>query len=50
MLLVRGTRTPLHHDVLFSHSWSANICGRKHWIFYPPDVSQKLLDSSPAGF
>ncbi|CAE7329447.1 jmjd4 [Symbiodinium natans] len=42
---VAGTRTPLHHDVLFSHSWSANICGRKHWIFYPPDVSQKLLDS-----
>eukprot|EP00439_Symbiodinium_sp_Y106_P039914 s3123_g4.t2 len=42
---VGGTRTPLHHDVLFSHSWSANICGRKHWIFYPPEVSHKLLDS-----
>lgn len=22
----------------------ANICGMKHWIFYPPEVSEFLLD------
>lgn len=29
-------RTPFHADVFRSFSWSANICGRKKWIFYPP--------------
>lgn len=24
-----GTWTPVHHDVLCSYSWSANVCGRK---------------------
>jgi hypothetical protein len=24
-----GSWTPLHHDVLCSYSWSANVCGRK---------------------
>ncbi|CAL1147980.1 unnamed protein product, partial [Cladocopium goreaui] len=38
----KGTRTKLHHDVLLSHSWSANICGRKKWIFYPPDCKDQL--------
>lgn len=26
-----GSTTPLHADVLFSYSWSANLCGVKHW-------------------
>lgn len=26
-----GSKTTLHADVLFSYSWSANICGTKHW-------------------
>lgn len=31
-----GSWTPFHADVLHSYSWSANICGRKKWIFFPP--------------
>jgi len=41
---VANTATALHHDVLLSHSWSANICGRKRWILFPPDVTQFLVD------
>jgi hypothetical protein len=26
------THTPLHHDVLCSYSWSANISGSKRWV------------------
>ncbi|CAM9155846.1 unnamed protein product, partial [Choristocarpus tenellus] len=40
----RGTWTPLHHDVLNSYSWSANICGRKHWTLFPPEETPKLYD------
>jgi hypothetical protein len=31
---IGGTRThtPLHHDVLCSYSWSANISGSKRWV------------------
>ena len=32
----KGTWTPFHADVFRSFSWSANICGRKRWIFFPP--------------
>lgn len=42
---VAGTSTLLHHDVMFSHSWSANICGQKRWIFFPPEASEGLLNS-----
>lgn len=31
-----GTSTPMHHDVLCSHSWSANVAGWKLWIFVAP--------------
>ncbi|CAE8635775.1 unnamed protein product [Polarella glacialis] len=41
---VAGTCTLLHHDVLCSHSWSANISGLKRWVFYPPEVSPWLVD------
>ncbi|XP_052812566.1 2-oxoglutarate and iron-dependent oxygenase JMJD4-like isoform X2 [Mya arenaria] len=40
----KGTWTPFHTDVYRSHSWSANICGRKKWIFYPPGCEQSLKD------
>ena len=32
----RGSWTPLHEDVFGSYSWSANIVGRKRWLFYRP--------------
>jgi hypothetical protein len=31
-----GSSTPLHADVLRSHSWSANLAGRKRWRLLPP--------------
>lgn len=34
--------TPLHADVLRSFSWSTNICGRKRWLFFPPDQEPLL--------
>lgn len=41
---VQGTWTPLHSDVLRSHSWSANVAGRKRWRLLPPWHSHLLLD------
>ncbi|KAL4436679.1 hypothetical protein ABPG75_003818 [Micractinium tetrahymenae] len=40
----QGTSTPLHSDVLRSHSWSANVAGRKRWCLLPPRHSHLLLD------
>ena len=31
-----GSSTPLHHDVLRSHSWSANVAGHKLWVLVSP--------------
>lgn len=28
--------TPFHADVFTSYSWSANVCGRKRWLLFPP--------------
>ncbi len=39
-----GTWTPLHSDVLRSHSWSANVCGRKRWLLLPPQHTHLLYD------
>ena len=39
-----GTWTPLHADVFRSYSWSANICGRKQWLFLPPSQSHRVFD------
>ena len=44
---VAGTYTPLHHDVMLSYSWSANIFGRKSWVLYPPDATQWSARASP---
>jgi hypothetical protein len=35
-----GSWMPLHVDVLRSYSWSANVCGRKHWVLFPPSQSR----------
>ncbi|XP_048238027.1 2-oxoglutarate and iron-dependent oxygenase JMJD4-like isoform X2 [Haliotis rufescens] len=40
----KGSWTPLHADVFRSYSWSANICGRKKWIFFPPGEEKCLTD------
>ncbi|KAG2589259.1 hypothetical protein PVAP13_5NG246381 [Panicum virgatum] len=40
----KGTWTPLHADVFRSYSWSANICGRKQWLFLPPSQSHRVFD------
>ena len=37
-----GTRTKLHADVLFSYSWSINVCGVKRWRLVP-DAHRKLV-------
>ncbi|GAB1607725.1 2-oxoglutarate and iron-dependent oxygenase JMJD4-like [Argonauta hians] len=40
----KGSWTPLHADVLHSYSWSANICGQKLWILFPPSEELCLQD------
>uniref|UniRef100_A0A0E0FMX5 JmjC domain-containing protein n=1 Tax=Oryza nivara TaxID=4536 RepID=A0A0E0FMX5_ORYNI len=40
----KGTWTPLHADVFRSYSWSANVCGRKLWLFLPPSQSHFVFD------
>lgn len=39
------TRTPFHADVFRSYSWSANICGRKKWLLYPPGQEEFFRDT-----
>lgn len=39
-----GTWTPLHSDVLGSHSWSANLSGSKAWLLFSPAATPSLLD------
>ncbi|XP_059485310.1 2-oxoglutarate and iron-dependent oxygenase JMJD4 [Neocloeon triangulifer] len=38
----KGSWTPLHVDVFTSFSWSANVCGQKRWILFPPGTEKKL--------
>ncbi|KAJ1982288.1 hypothetical protein H4R34_001763 [Dimargaris verticillata] len=40
-----GTWTPFHVDVFKSYSWSANICGIKRWMLYPPGQEGLFTDS-----
>eukprot|EP01135_Chromosphaera_perkinsii_P007732 Nk52_evm21s967 gene=Nk52_evmTU21s967 len=40
----RGTFTPFHCDVFKSYSWSANICGKKRWLFFPPGAEDFFKD------
>uniref|UniRef100_T1J5J7 Jumonji domain-containing protein 4 n=1 Tax=Strigamia maritima TaxID=126957 RepID=T1J5J7_STRMM len=41
----KGSWTPFHADVFRSHSWSANVCGKKRWLLCPPGTEKKLTDS-----
>ena len=41
----KNSWTPFHADVFGSFSWSANIVGKKRWIFFPPGEEVKLKDS-----
>lgn len=36
--------TPLHIDVFSSYSWSANVIGRKRWLFVPPKNVEELYE------
>ena len=38
----RGSSTVLHADVVRSHSWSTNVCGRKRWQLIPPPYTHLL--------
>ncbi|XP_048579170.1 2-oxoglutarate and iron-dependent oxygenase JMJD4 isoform X2 [Nematostella vectensis] len=40
----KGTWTPFHADVFRSYSWSANICGSKKWIIFPPAEERYFYD------
>ncbi|GLT83812.1 hypothetical protein SLE2022_020820 [Rubroshorea leprosula] len=40
----KGSWTPLHADVFRSYSWSANVCGRKMWLFLPPSQCHLVFD------
>ncbi|XP_062116192.1 arginine-specific demethylase JMJ20 isoform X2 [Humulus lupulus] len=40
----KGSWTPLHADVFRSYSWSANVCGKKRWLFLSPSQSHLVFD------
>uniref|UniRef100_A0A8D2P5X1 Jumonji domain-containing protein 4 n=1 Tax=Zosterops lateralis melanops TaxID=1220523 RepID=A0A8D2P5X1_ZOSLA len=40
----KGSWTPFHADVFRSYSWSANVCGRKRWLLFPPGQEELLRD------
>ncbi|WKY00912.1 hypothetical protein Q1695_015153 [Nippostrongylus brasiliensis] len=40
---MRNSWTKFHSDVMSSHSWSANVCGRKLWLFVPPGKEDVFL-------
>ncbi|TXG50233.1 hypothetical protein EZV62_022757 [Acer yangbiense] len=40
----KGSWTPLHADVFRSYSWSANVCGKKKWLFLPPSQHHLVFD------
>ena len=40
----KGAITPLHHDIWKTHSWLAQLVGRKHWILFSPDEKKFLYE------
>jgi JmjC domain, hydroxylase len=42
----QGSSTPLHTDVLQSHSFSANIAGRKLWRLLPAEYAYLIQDKN----
>jgi hypothetical protein len=43
-----GSWTALHHDVLCSYSWSANVAGCKRWYLFAPGAERLLVDEHGA--
>lgn len=41
---VLSFRTPFHADVFRSHSWSANVCGRKRWFLVRPGIEKEKIE------
>jgi len=41
-----GTGTGLHHDVVCSHSWSAQLAGYKLWTMFEPEAAVHLICSA----
>ncbi|KAI9030361.1 hypothetical protein DFJ74DRAFT_602620 [Hyaloraphidium curvatum] len=41
-----GGRTPLHVDVLKSHSWSANVEGWKLWLFFDDEAIRPFCSAN----
>lgn len=41
-----GTVTPWHEDLFATHAWLAQIQGRKHFVFSPPDAAAPLARPS----
>ena len=39
-----GTKTAPHFDLLSTHAWTAQIQGRKRFVFYPPDRQEPFDD------
>lgn len=46
-----GSWTPVHHDVLYSASWSVNVTGWKVWVLVEPGTARASLyqGGSPQG-
>lgn len=40
----KNSWTPFHADVFNSYSWSANVCGQKRWLLFPPGEENYLRD------
>ena len=40
----KNSKTPIHRDVLASHSWSANVTGKKLWHFWAPDKGEMIRE------
>lgn len=45
----KGSWTPLHADVFRSYSWSANVCGKKKWLFLSPSQCHLVFDRNLKG-
>lgn len=45
----KGSWTPLHADVFRSYSWSANVCGKKKWLFLSPSQCHLVFDRNLRG-
>jgi len=42
----KDSHTGFHQDVLKSHSWSSNVCGKKLWHFWAPGTHPKEKEGS----